>query len=196
MEQLPLLVLICKLWITRGGGWRCPHCPLATPLFFVLRQLIISSLFPIMSFQTIYRYILKMNKKCAKCEKTVYPVEELKCLEKIWHKTCFKCQAGSNIFSRYRVAHKRRPIVRILKYYRHFTLFYIHYLHYWVDQKYFWIFRKLASFLGNPIYFIHIFSSFIKLYRCRDLYLFSLLSSIALSSLSLRMYSIVNCNFF
>eukprot|EP00092_Neocalanus_flemingeri_P007819 GFUD01008440.1.p1 GENE.GFUD01008440.1~~GFUD01008440.1.p1 ORF type:complete len:448 (-),score=101.55 GFUD01008440.1:1436-2779(-) len=33
-----------------------------------------------------------MSKKCAKCEKTVYPVEELKCLEKIWHKTCFKCQ--------------------------------------------------------------------------------------------------------
>merc|ERR1711962_591416 len=33
-----------------------------------------------------------MSKKCSKCEKTVYPVEELKCLEKIWHKTCFKCQ--------------------------------------------------------------------------------------------------------
>ena len=33
-----------------------------------------------------------MSKKCAKCEKTVYPVEELKCLEKIWHKACFKCQ--------------------------------------------------------------------------------------------------------
>lgn len=33
-----------------------------------------------------------MSKKCAKCEKTVYPVEELKCLEKVWHKVCFKCQ--------------------------------------------------------------------------------------------------------
>jgi len=33
-----------------------------------------------------------MSKKCAKCGKTVYPVEELKCLEKIWHKACFKCQ--------------------------------------------------------------------------------------------------------
>ena len=33
-----------------------------------------------------------MSKRCAKCEKTVYPVEELKCLEKVWHKTCFKCQ--------------------------------------------------------------------------------------------------------
>eukprot|EP00095_Tigriopus_kingsejongensis_P003572 maker-scaffold140_size315649-snap-gene-0.13 protein:Tk03572 transcript:maker-scaffold140_size315649-snap-gene-0.13-mRNA-1 annotation:"lim and sh3 domain protein lasp-like" len=33
-----------------------------------------------------------MSKKCAKCEKTVYPTEELKCLEKVWHKACFKCQ--------------------------------------------------------------------------------------------------------
>lgn len=33
-----------------------------------------------------------MSKKCAKCEKTVYPTEELKCLDKIWHKGCFKCQ--------------------------------------------------------------------------------------------------------
>ncbi|XP_055996056.1 LIM and SH3 domain protein F42H10.3-like isoform X11 [Ostrea edulis] len=32
-----------------------------------------------------------MNKKCAKCEKTVYPTEELKCLDKFWHKPCFKC---------------------------------------------------------------------------------------------------------
>eukprot|EP00096_Caligus_rogercresseyi_P011519 TRINITY_DN453_c0_g1_i3.p1 TRINITY_DN453_c0_g1~~TRINITY_DN453_c0_g1_i3.p1 ORF type:complete len:386 (+),score=99.11 TRINITY_DN453_c0_g1_i3:177-1334(+) len=31
-------------------------------------------------------------KKCAKCEKTVYPIEEVKCLEKVWHKACFKCQ--------------------------------------------------------------------------------------------------------
>ena len=35
---------------------------------------------------------VKMSKKCAACGKTVYPVEELKCLEKIWHKACFKCQ--------------------------------------------------------------------------------------------------------
>ncbi|XP_075218568.1 LIM and SH3 domain protein Lasp isoform X2 [Lycorma delicatula] len=33
-----------------------------------------------------------MSKKCARCEKTVYPIEELKCLDKIWHKQCFKCQ--------------------------------------------------------------------------------------------------------
>lgn len=33
-----------------------------------------------------------MNKKCARCDKTVYPIEELKCLDKIWHKQCFKCQ--------------------------------------------------------------------------------------------------------
>lgn len=31
-------------------------------------------------------------KRCARCEKTVYPLEELKCLDKIWHKGCFKCQ--------------------------------------------------------------------------------------------------------
>ncbi|XP_048488477.1 LIM and SH3 domain protein Lasp isoform X2 [Plutella xylostella] len=33
-----------------------------------------------------------MNKTCARCEKTVYPTEELKCLDKTWHKGCFKCQ--------------------------------------------------------------------------------------------------------
>lgn len=33
-----------------------------------------------------------MSKKCAKCEKTVYPTEELNCLDKPWHKFCFKCQ--------------------------------------------------------------------------------------------------------
>lgn len=32
-----------------------------------------------------------MSKKCARCEKTVYPAEELKCLDKSWHKQCFKC---------------------------------------------------------------------------------------------------------
>ncbi|XP_012264253.1 LIM and SH3 domain protein Lasp isoform X3 [Athalia rosae] len=33
-----------------------------------------------------------MSKTCARCEKTVYPIEELKCLDKTWHKQCFKCQ--------------------------------------------------------------------------------------------------------
>lgn len=32
-----------------------------------------------------------MNKQCARCNKVVYPIEELKCLDKTWHKTCFKC---------------------------------------------------------------------------------------------------------
>nr|CAD7578935.1 unnamed protein product [Timema californicum] len=36
-------------------------------------------------------YTIRMNKKCARCEKTVYPIEELKCLDKIWHKQCFRC---------------------------------------------------------------------------------------------------------
>ncbi|RCN40001.1 LIM domain protein [Ancylostoma caninum] len=32
-------------------------------------------------------------RKCAReeCGKTVYPLEELKCLDKVWHKQCFKC---------------------------------------------------------------------------------------------------------
>ncbi|ENN72763.1 hypothetical protein D910_08242 [Dendroctonus ponderosae] len=33
-----------------------------------------------------------MNKSCARCEKTVYPTEELKCLDKVWHRPCFKCK--------------------------------------------------------------------------------------------------------
>lgn len=33
-----------------------------------------------------------MSKKCARCDKTVYPTEELKCLDKVWHKICFKCK--------------------------------------------------------------------------------------------------------
>ncbi|KAG8200699.1 hypothetical protein JTE90_022315 [Oedothorax gibbosus] len=32
------------------------------------------------------------SKRCSRCEKTVYPLEELKCLDKFWHKQCFKCQ--------------------------------------------------------------------------------------------------------
>jgi len=32
-----------------------------------------------------------MSKKCARCERAVYPAEELKCFDKSWHKTCFKC---------------------------------------------------------------------------------------------------------
>jgi len=33
-----------------------------------------------------------MSKKCGRCEKTVYPTEELNCLDKTWHKACFKCK--------------------------------------------------------------------------------------------------------
>ncbi|BES97137.1 Lim and sh3 domain protein [Nesidiocoris tenuis] len=33
-----------------------------------------------------------MSKTCARCEKTVYLFEELKCLDKVWHKQCFKCK--------------------------------------------------------------------------------------------------------
>jgi len=31
------------------------------------------------------------NEKCARCGKTVYVVEMLRCLDKPWHKGCFKC---------------------------------------------------------------------------------------------------------
>ena len=40
-----------------------------------------------------------MSKLCAKCGKTVYPVEELKCLEKVWHKNCFRCQVCNMILN-------------------------------------------------------------------------------------------------
>lgn len=33
-----------------------------------------------------------MNAKCHRCSKTVYPVEKLNCLDKIWHKGCFNCE--------------------------------------------------------------------------------------------------------
>ncbi|XP_036359953.1 LIM and SH3 domain protein 1 isoform X28 [Octopus sinensis] len=33
-----------------------------------------------------------MNKRCGRCSKPVYPTEELKCLDKVWHKSCFKCE--------------------------------------------------------------------------------------------------------
>ncbi|XP_066305171.1 LIM and SH3 domain protein 1-like isoform X2 [Branchiostoma lanceolatum] len=33
-----------------------------------------------------------MNPPCAQCSKTVYPMEKLNCLDKNWHKACFKCE--------------------------------------------------------------------------------------------------------
>jgi len=35
--------------------------------------------------------IVTKAEKCAKCEKIVYSMEELKACDKIWHKQCFKC---------------------------------------------------------------------------------------------------------
>jgi len=32
-----------------------------------------------------------MSSKCTKCGKTVYVVEKLELLNKVWHKWCFKC---------------------------------------------------------------------------------------------------------
>ncbi|XP_066935417.1 LIM zinc-binding domain-containing Nebulette-like [Clytia hemisphaerica] len=33
-----------------------------------------------------------MNPKCHRCQKTVYPVEKMLCLDKAWHKGCFNCE--------------------------------------------------------------------------------------------------------
>jgi len=33
-----------------------------------------------------------MNPKCHRCQKTVFPVEKLSCLDKAWHKGCFNCE--------------------------------------------------------------------------------------------------------
>lgn len=33
-----------------------------------------------------------MLASCARCQKTVYPTEKLNCLDKTWHKLCFKCE--------------------------------------------------------------------------------------------------------
>ncbi|XP_003385285.1 PREDICTED: LIM and SH3 domain protein 1-like [Amphimedon queenslandica] len=33
-----------------------------------------------------------MNPPCARCKKTVYPVEKFNCLDKVWHKACFTCE--------------------------------------------------------------------------------------------------------
>ncbi|KAL9967699.1 hypothetical protein ACROYT_G025987 [Oculina patagonica] len=33
-----------------------------------------------------------MNPRCARCDKTVYPMEKLNCLDKYWHKGCFSCE--------------------------------------------------------------------------------------------------------
>ncbi|XP_071952275.1 LIM and SH3 domain protein 1-like [Antedon mediterranea] len=33
-----------------------------------------------------------MNPQCAKCSKTVYPMEKMSVLDKYWHKGCFRCE--------------------------------------------------------------------------------------------------------
>ncbi|CDS39958.1 LIM and SH3 domain protein 1 [Echinococcus multilocularis] len=35
---------------------------------------------------------MHMERSCGACGKTVYPTEELRCLDKLWHKSCFRCQ--------------------------------------------------------------------------------------------------------
>lgn len=43
--------------------------------------------------------MLGTPKKCAKCDKQVYPIEELKCLDKVWHKICFKCTVCNSMLN-------------------------------------------------------------------------------------------------
>lgn len=45
------------------------------------------------------RKMLGTPKKCAKCDKQVYPIEELKCLDKVWHKICFKCTVCNSLLN-------------------------------------------------------------------------------------------------
>ncbi|XP_033111031.1 LIM and SH3 domain protein 1-like [Anneissia japonica] len=33
-----------------------------------------------------------MNPPCARCNKTVYPMEKMSVLDKVWHKGCFQCE--------------------------------------------------------------------------------------------------------
>ncbi|KAJ0057920.1 hypothetical protein NL108_004438 [Boleophthalmus pectinirostris] len=33
-----------------------------------------------------------MNPMCSRCNRVVYPVEKLNCLDKYWHKSCFSCE--------------------------------------------------------------------------------------------------------
>ncbi|VUZ52710.1 unnamed protein product [Hymenolepis diminuta] len=42
---------------------------------------------------------MDMSRNCAACNKTVYPTEELRCLEKLWHKTCFRCQECNKVLT-------------------------------------------------------------------------------------------------
>jgi hypothetical protein len=38
------------------------------------------------------------NPKCAACDKTVYPIESISAIDKVWHKGCFRCESeGCNL---------------------------------------------------------------------------------------------------
>jgi len=53
-----------------------------------------------------------MSVRCAReeCQKTVYPLEELKCLDKVWHKQCFKCtQCGMTLSMKTYKGYEKKP---------------------------------------------------------------------------------------
>ncbi|TGZ64722.1 hypothetical protein CRM22_006237 [Opisthorchis felineus] len=35
---------------------------------------------------------MSLNKSCAQCRQIVYPLEQLKCLDQVWHRKCFRCE--------------------------------------------------------------------------------------------------------
>jgi len=39
------------------------------------------------------------NPKCAQCGKTVYVTEKLDCLNKVWHKGCFRCTTCQQVLN-------------------------------------------------------------------------------------------------
>jgi hypothetical protein len=39
------------------------------------------------------------NPKCALCGKTVYVTEKLDCLNKVWHKGCFRCTTCNQVLN-------------------------------------------------------------------------------------------------
>lgn len=39
------------------------------------------------------------NPKCTQCGKTVYVTEKLDCLNKVWHKGCFRCATCNQVLN-------------------------------------------------------------------------------------------------
>ncbi|CAL8091288.1 unnamed protein product [Calicophoron daubneyi] len=42
---------------------------------------------------------MSINKPCAACKRIVYPLEQLKCLDQVWHRGCFRCSVCNTVLS-------------------------------------------------------------------------------------------------